>query len=140
MKQHLKRANYQAHIWSRALHPQTDVGPEHQGWQLKDGRLEIVWTDLAPAPEAVMELVCCGCKGARQTRRCSCVRNGLPCTDACTCTDQCVNSVTDPGDDDDRKMMIRMWKTCKCVSERTCVKQCILLFVYCSASVGIVTR
>lgn len=43
----------------------------------------------------VMELVCCGYKGSCQTRRCSCVSNGLPCTEACTCQDNCVNSVTE---------------------------------------------
>ena len=60
LKNHLKRANYQVHIWKRALEPQTpDEGPEDQGWKLSDGRLEIVWTDLAPSPEAVMELVFC---------------------------------------------------------------------------------
>lgn len=91
LKQHLKRANYQAHVWRRALYPETAVSPESQGWELRDGHLEITWTDLLPAPEAVMELVCCACKGSCQTRRCSCVKNGLPCTEACTCSDQCVN-------------------------------------------------
>lgn len=95
LKQHIRRANYQAYIWRHALHPETNVSPENQGWELRDDHLEIVWTDLLPAPEAVMELVCCGCKGVCQTRRCSCVRNGLPCTDACACNDQCVNSNKD---------------------------------------------
>ena len=58
LENHLKRANYQAYIWKCALDPQSpDIGPENQGWQLRDGQLEIVWTVLAPAPEAVMELV-----------------------------------------------------------------------------------
>ena len=70
---------------------------------MKEGQLEIYWTNQAPAPDAVMVLVCCGCKGLCQTRRCSCVGNGLPCTEACTCQDNCVNCVSkeDSEEDDD---------------------------------------
>ena len=100
---HLKRANYQAFLWKHALETQTDQAPDGHGWQMKEGQLEIYWTNQAPAPDAVMELVCCGCKGLCQTRRCSCVGNGLPCTEACTCQDNCVNCVSkeDSEEDDD---------------------------------------
>lgn len=101
LKQHLKRANYQAFIWRNALNPETESSPHNHGWQIKDGHLQIVWTDLLPAPEAVMELVCCNCKSTCQTKRCSCVKSGLPCTDACACTDQCMNRVKEHLDDDD---------------------------------------
>jgi len=41
LKNHIKRANYQVHIWKPALEPQTpDEGPEDQGWKLR--KLEIV--------------------------------------------------------------------------------------------------
>ena len=100
LKNHLKRANYQAYIWKQALQPRIDERAVNHGWKLRDGRLEIIWTDLQPAPEAVMELVCCGRRGTCQTRRCSCVGNGLACTEACTCSDQCVN-VADQNDDED---------------------------------------
>ena len=102
LENHVKRANYEAYIWKCALDPQSlDIALENQGWQLRDGQLEIVWTVLAPAPEAVMELVCCGSHGTCLTRRCSCVSNGLPCTEVCSCSDQCANSVTGPEDEDD---------------------------------------
>ena len=102
VENHLKRANYQAYIWKCALDPQSpDTGPENQGWQLRAGQLEIVWTVLAPVPEAVMELVCCGCHGTCLTRRCSCVSDGLPCTEAGPCSDQCASSVTGPDDKHD---------------------------------------
>ncbi|KAL9982565.1 hypothetical protein ACROYT_G004624 [Oculina patagonica] len=67
---HLKRANYQVFLWKKALQPRFEQEPVSHGWKLKEGRLEIVWTDLAPSPQAVMEIVCCGCRGIRQTRRC----------------------------------------------------------------------
>ena len=37
-----------------------------------------------------------------QTRRCSCVTvgNGLPCTEACTCSEECTNSATNLEDGD----------------------------------------
>ena len=95
LQYHLKRANYQALLWKKALQQRIHQEPVNHGWQLKEGLLEIVWTDLAPAPQAVMELVCCGCRGTCQTRRCSCVGNGLPCTEACTCSEECMNSATD---------------------------------------------
>ena len=98
---HLKRANYQAFLWKHALETQTDQAPDGHGWQMKEGQLEIYWTNQAPAPDAVMELVCCGCKGLCQTRRCSCVGNGLPCTEACTCQDNCVNCVSKEDSEDD---------------------------------------
>ena len=56
--------------------------------------LEIDWTDQPPAPDAVMALVCCGCKGQCKTRRCSCVVNNLPCTEACAC-EHCENTFAD---------------------------------------------
>ena len=98
---HPKRANYQDFPWKKALQPRIYQEPVNHGWQLKEGCLEIVWTDLAPAPQAVMELVCSGCRSTCQTRRCSCVGNGLPCTEPCTCSEECTNSATNLQDGDD---------------------------------------
>ena len=51
----VKHANYQAYIWKCALDPQSpDIGPENQGWKLRDGQFEIGWAVLAPVPEAVL--------------------------------------------------------------------------------------
>ncbi|KAG1665089.1 Protein slit [Nymphon striatum] len=41
-----------------------------------------------PAPQAVMELVKCGCKGRCMGKsNCSCLKNNLSCTDFCKCED-----------------------------------------------------
>jgi hypothetical protein len=101
---HIKRANYQCYLWKNALEAIIPgQNPEGQGWRLADGQLEVVWTNMAPAPSAVMELISCACNGTCQTRRCSCVKNALPCTDACGCREDCVNSRSDDleSDDDD---------------------------------------
>ena len=102
LENHLRCANYQSFLWKHALETEVNHSPDGQGWQRKDGQLEIYWTNQAPAPEAVMELICCGCKGSCQTRRCSCVSNGLPCTDACTCQDNCLDCISkDDNEEDD---------------------------------------
>lgn len=45
-----------------------------------------------PAPQAVIELVKCGCKGRCKGRsNCSCLKNDLSCTDLCKCED-CENT------------------------------------------------
>ncbi|KAL9973151.1 hypothetical protein ACROYT_G019568 [Oculina patagonica] len=82
------------------IQPRIEQEPVSHGLQLKEGRIEIVWTDLAPAPQAVMELVCCGFRGNCQTRL-ALLGKGLPCTEACTCSENCMNSATGFKDGDD---------------------------------------
>nr|XP_058964905.1 uncharacterized protein LOC131791573 [Pocillopora verrucosa] len=48
-----------------------------------------------------MELVCCGCRGKCETRRCSCVKNELHCTEACSCGEECVNCDNSQFSDDE---------------------------------------
>ena len=55
LENQVKHAIYQAYIWKCVLDPQSpDIGPENQGWKLRDGQFEIVWAVLAPVPEAVL--------------------------------------------------------------------------------------
>jgi len=90
------RANYQAYLSNHALEINISCpSPDGQGWRIKDKCLEIVWNELAPAPEGVMQLVCCGCKGACETRRCSRLKNSLPCSEACQCSDECQSSTSE---------------------------------------------
>ena len=58
-------------------------GPEHHRWQLINGELEIVWTEILPSPESVMQLVCCSCGANYQTRHCSCVTNSSEACSLC---------------------------------------------------------
>lgn len=92
---HISRANYQASIWRRALDPKPTIpAPFSHGWQEVNGKVEVKWLSGPPAPLALLELVTCGCKTECGTRRCTCLKNGLPCTDACRCPDTCLNAMT----------------------------------------------
>lgn len=57
--------------------------PEEWGWVLNRGRLEPKTTDLAAAPESLLQIVRCNCKVNCDTRRCSCRKHGLECSAAC---------------------------------------------------------
>ena len=58
-----------------------------------DDRLIPTITDLPQAPEAIIEMVMCKCKGNCSTNRCSCHSKGLKCTDLCQCSDLCENDI-----------------------------------------------
>ena len=96
---HALRANYLRAIWRRSL--QTSISaptPTEHGWKAGEGHLAIQWSTIAPASSALTELVKCGCqKGMCETNRCSCFKEGLPCTGLCHCL-QCGNIVSIPPD------------------------------------------
>lgn len=106
LKYHVKRANYQACIWRSALDAfATTPSPDGHGWDLKNDTLAIHWMDKPPAPKALLLLISCKCSTSQcKGSRCSCLMNGLPCTDACECK-SCANTPnidpTESSDDDD---------------------------------------
>ena len=53
------------------------------GWMLKDNMIFPTLTDLEPAPQQLLQIVKCGCKGDCDSQRCSCKKNGIQCTFAC---------------------------------------------------------
>lgn len=53
-----------------------------------------------PAPKAVLEFLSCQCKKSCKLPTCSCLVNGLKCTDMCRLQD-CTNRKDDDDDDDD---------------------------------------
>eukprot|EP00794_Sanderia_malayensis_P020786 gene20786-22821_t len=58
------------------------------GWEIFDGLVVPRKCLELPAPEAVLELVKCGCKGCSSRKsKCSCLMNDLNCTDLCKCHD-----------------------------------------------------
>ena len=94
LKMHIKRANYQAGIWRRAMEASPDIPSFHnQGWQIgEDNEVTIEWMTKPPAPVDVLKLISCSCKTGCSSKRCSCQRSCLPCTDVCQC-DNCENPI-----------------------------------------------
>ena len=86
LQQHIKRANLQALAWNRCLSAQLQLPPAAgNGWKLTDGQLELVWMTRPSAPESILEYVSCKCQTGCKTKRCSCLKSDLRCTDLCGC-------------------------------------------------------
>ena len=65
------------------------------GWEIKNGVLAPVMTDLDPAPEEFLKFVRCKCKVKSKspcsTKLCSCLKHGLTCVTACSGFRECSN-------------------------------------------------
>ena len=87
------RDNYQAAVWRRSLQSQPYIpSPKDCGWTTdEDGKLAVKWMHGSPAPDAVLELLACKCVRSCKLPQCTCLSNGLKCTDMCrlqTCSNQ----------------------------------------------------
>ncbi|KAG1648143.1 Carbonic anhydrase [Nymphon striatum] len=86
---HIQRANLIAGI-SKGYRVAINEIPSlvGNGWEIADGMVVPKKCLELPAPQAVMELVKCGCKGRCMGKsNCSCLKNNLSCTDFCKCED-----------------------------------------------------
>ena len=61
--------------------------PHGFGWTVDDKGLHVTWMTQKPTPDAVLELVSCGCKKTKciEGLKCLCCPHGVPCTDLCLC-------------------------------------------------------
>ena len=57
--------------------------PEEWGWKIKDNKLFPVVSDKPPAPQKLLEIIHCNCKGQCNRNQCSCRKHGLYCSLAC---------------------------------------------------------
>ena len=65
---------------------------ECNGWTLDNERgLAINWMSGLPAPDVVLEWLSCRCKTQCVLPSCTCMQNGLSCTNACALQD-CKNT------------------------------------------------
>jgi len=90
LKPHIQRVNFISRRDKSYKEPRPILPhPKDNGWEQKaDGKLEPVRCLDKPAPQAVLELVKCGCKGSCHGKaNCSCHKNGLSCTALCKCAD-----------------------------------------------------
>ena len=71
-----------SHLASYALDANPEISsPTSHEWLIRDGQVDINWTSLPPAPEALLELVLCGRTTDCTTGHCRCKRNGVPCVE-----------------------------------------------------------
>ena len=85
---HVKRAHVIATI-SRSYEKPMPQIPPLVGYGLEeseDGSIVPIRGLKLPAPQAIVELVKCGCRG-QYSSRCSCIKNKLICTSLCKCKD-----------------------------------------------------
>ena len=87
LKPHIQRANLISLIAKGYREPQPQISLlTDNGWEKADGTLSPKKCLEPPAPQAVLELVKCGCR-LQCTSHCSCYKNNLPCTALCKCSD-----------------------------------------------------
>ena len=102
----VKRAQHQVQIWANAIISNPEASnQESYGWQRIDGLFVSVMTTLPPAPDAIVELVKCGCSKTKcGSARCKCVANKLVCFELCSCDDTeetCLNRTSSTSSDSD---------------------------------------
>ena len=87
LKPHIQRAHLISLIAKgyREPRPQIPLLTDN-GWEKIDGILSPTKCLEPPAPQAVLELVKCGCR-LQCSNHCSCFKNNLPCTALCKCSD-----------------------------------------------------
>ena len=107
------RAHYQAVVWWHDDIPQPEISvPTEYGWREENDELLPVPSKEKPAPDAILQLVKCGCKKSScMSSLCSCVQNNLVCTEMCFCgadddicqnTELCLQTYeSDDNDDED---------------------------------------
>ena len=82
---HSIRANYQVAIWRWSLQTEPSIpSPNDHGWTTdSEGQLEIQGMRGSPAPDAILQLLSCKCVRSCKPEQCTCLNNGLKCTNLC---------------------------------------------------------
>ncbi|KAG0712538.1 hypothetical protein GWK47_018270 [Chionoecetes opilio] len=66
----------------KSAEPAICCEPTDCGWMTdEDGKLAVNWMRGSPAPDAVMQLLSCKCVRSCELPKCTCLSNGLKCTD-----------------------------------------------------------
>ena len=99
--EHIRRAHVQWSVWSQDLIVNSVVpDPVTLRCQMQYVKLRPLLTQETPAPGAVLQLIRCNCWStnvettSKCSRRCSCKRYHLVCTELCNCAvdDKCQNT------------------------------------------------
>ncbi len=95
---HSLRVYHQIQAWNN-----TPLAPTEYGWSIHGTELTPTMTSATIAPDYLLKLIHCGCKGDCSTFKCSCTKVGLECSIACECAGDCLNASkpSDTNDSDD---------------------------------------
>ena len=81
VKFHCDRVYHQVQTW---MGTGDSLDPEEWGWRRVGNRLEPVMSKAPAAPQKLLHVVRCQCKGDCDSKRCSCRKHGLECSEACS--------------------------------------------------------
>ena len=110
-KYHSFRVYYQVRQWME-MERDFDLKPEEWGWYYQHGKLLPVTMDSSPAPQSLLKVIRCQCKGDCDTKRCSCRNHGLGCSCVCSecrgtnCTNVSRLHVDHADEQDDLDLMV----------------------------------
>ena len=104
-REHIRRAHVHANVWQQDIIAQPKYpDPLTLGWQLVEGRLVSILSQVPPAPQSVLQLLRCNCGSSSKqqnkcvTKRCTCKSHGVVCTELCYCEanhHECQNNAPD---------------------------------------------
>ena len=80
-RMHVMRVHLQVIIWSTLGY--SAINATDWGWRAENGQLVPIQIEGDVAPEHILKLVRCGCKGDCSSLLCSCRKHGLHCVSAC---------------------------------------------------------
>ena len=88
---HTLRSLFQTHVWTSL--DTTFADPCSFGWKIVDGVYWPIPSSVVCAPDDLLNLIRCKCKGSCKSLACSCRKHGLSCSVACqNCRGVCLNS------------------------------------------------
>jgi hypothetical protein len=95
---HTLRTYLQTQIWLG----NNELNPVDWGWEVTNNKLYPIRTHLLPAPEPLLKVVRCNCRQNCDSKRCTCRKHGLDCSQGCgACRGTCSNSSALNENDDD---------------------------------------
>ena len=68
----------------KCCYPEQSFDPEDWGCKKVENEFVPITTDLPVAPKYILQIIRCSCKTGCSSYRCSCRKNDMLCSEACT--------------------------------------------------------